>query len=255
MVSVHQVLPCPLNCPSHLYSIMVDCWNAMPSLRPSFTTVHRRLCQWTEELASVPNSVNQSFTYSLTQCPPYTLQATNQVTASELFPCKHKVNAMTSASVQLPATGVHPAILNSAETASRPSVISPGVPYSVNCFNVGLHSPAMTVPSLQNSHYVAPGPQTVNFFRHQPDTSAVDVNSLNASTLQSSSLAASQRKVSSRTSNNSSISSASDCKSPRWPSVNHSPRDAISYEELKTRLNDVVTDDTLPLHESQTPRL
>jgi hypothetical protein len=224
----------------------------MPSLRPSFTTVLRRLRQWTDELASVPDSANQSFTYSLPQCPPYTFEANDQVSDIELYPHKQKINAATSSMVQQATTDVHHASLNSIENASRPSLTSPGLPYSVNYFNVSMQSSALTIPCLQNSYCIAPGPLTVNYFHHQPDMSTGVIRSLNASTLQSSSMAAGQKKVSSRTSNNSSRSSASDSKAPRWPGVSYSLRDTTSYEELETKLTDFANDDTLPLPVSRT---
>jgi Protein tyrosine and serine/threonine kinase len=250
MVHVHQVLPCPVNCPPHLYTVMIECWTTMPSLRPSFTTIHRRLCQLRDDSGVVPHSANQSLSNSIPKSQLYTFPAVgtvDQVPSVGFYSYNQALNAVTSGAVQLPASGVYPAIPNSAETSGRPSVSPTSLSHSVNCFNPGWLSSASTVRCPQNNQCLAPGPQTANYFHNQPDTSASAISSVNESTPPSSSLVTSQRKTSSRNSNNSSISSASDSKTPRWPSVSHSPCNVISYRpnELRTRHTDDMIDNIL----------
>lgn len=50
MIRSRQILPCPEDCPSRIYSLMVECWNEIPASRPSFTKIHQRLRAWTAEL-------------------------------------------------------------------------------------------------------------------------------------------------------------------------------------------------------------
>lgn len=52
MVRSRQLLACPSECPSRIYSLMVECWSEVPLRRPTFTEIHNRLRSW-EGLASV----------------------------------------------------------------------------------------------------------------------------------------------------------------------------------------------------------
>ncbi|XP_046446105.1 inactive tyrosine-protein kinase transmembrane receptor ROR1-like isoform X5 [Daphnia pulex] len=52
MVRSRQLLSCPSECPSRIYSLMIECWSEVPLRRPTFTEVHNRLRSW-EGLASV----------------------------------------------------------------------------------------------------------------------------------------------------------------------------------------------------------
>ncbi|KAL3212174.1 hypothetical protein MRX96_051896 [Rhipicephalus microplus] len=46
LVRARQLLPCPEDCPPHLYALMVECWHEVPSRRPQFRELHARLCSW-----------------------------------------------------------------------------------------------------------------------------------------------------------------------------------------------------------------
>lgn len=46
MIRSRQLLPCPDDCPAHIYAMMVECWHEIPSRRPSFKELHARLCSW-----------------------------------------------------------------------------------------------------------------------------------------------------------------------------------------------------------------
>ena len=53
MIRARQILPCPEDCPSRLYSMMVECWHEVPSRRPQFKEIYARLKIWKAEL--LPN--------------------------------------------------------------------------------------------------------------------------------------------------------------------------------------------------------
>ena len=38
------LLPCPLDCPASVYSLMNDCWNILPPSRPRFSSIYKILC-------------------------------------------------------------------------------------------------------------------------------------------------------------------------------------------------------------------
>ncbi|XP_022657021.1 tyrosine-protein kinase transmembrane receptor Ror-like isoform X3 [Varroa destructor] len=46
MIRARQLLACPEECPSHVYSMMVECWHEVSARRPSFSELHNRLCTW-----------------------------------------------------------------------------------------------------------------------------------------------------------------------------------------------------------------
>lgn len=50
MIGYHQILACPVDCPSRIYSLMVECWHKAPSKRPDFRDVHATLRQLMTEL-------------------------------------------------------------------------------------------------------------------------------------------------------------------------------------------------------------
>ncbi|XP_006903373.1 PREDICTED: tyrosine-protein kinase transmembrane receptor ROR2-like [Elephantulus edwardii] len=46
MIRNRQVLPCPDDCPSWVYALMIECWNEFPNRRPRFKDIHSRLRTW-----------------------------------------------------------------------------------------------------------------------------------------------------------------------------------------------------------------
>lgn len=43
MIRKRQLLPCPPNCPSQVYSLMVECWHEQSVRRPKFSEIYIRL--------------------------------------------------------------------------------------------------------------------------------------------------------------------------------------------------------------------
>lgn len=58
MIRARQILPCPDDCPSRIYSLMVECWHEMPLRRPNFKEIHQKLRQWKNEILSNPHLFN-----------------------------------------------------------------------------------------------------------------------------------------------------------------------------------------------------
>uniref|UniRef100_A0A0N4Z361 receptor protein-tyrosine kinase n=1 Tax=Parastrongyloides trichosuri TaxID=131310 RepID=A0A0N4Z361_PARTI len=46
MINLRNLLECPNNCPSTMYSLMIECWNEHPERRPSFNEIFTRLQSW-----------------------------------------------------------------------------------------------------------------------------------------------------------------------------------------------------------------
>ena len=49
MIRARQILPCPEDCPSRVYALMVECWHEVPTRRPAFKDIHARLRMWQAE--------------------------------------------------------------------------------------------------------------------------------------------------------------------------------------------------------------
>ncbi|UXI17807.1 glutamate [NMDA] receptor [Sarcoptes scabiei] len=46
MVRSRQLLACPVGCPQHIYSMMLECWQETAGQRPAFHDLHSRLRSW-----------------------------------------------------------------------------------------------------------------------------------------------------------------------------------------------------------------
>ncbi|NWJ10661.1 ROR2 kinase, partial [Crypturellus undulatus] len=46
MIRNQQVLPCPDECPTLIYTLMLECWNEFPNRRPRFKDIYNRLRTW-----------------------------------------------------------------------------------------------------------------------------------------------------------------------------------------------------------------
>lgn len=66
MVRNHQLLPCPDDCPSWIYTLMLECWSEFPARRPRFKDIHTRLRSW-ESLSNYNSSAQTSGTSNTTQ--------------------------------------------------------------------------------------------------------------------------------------------------------------------------------------------
>lgn len=61
MIRSRHLLPCPEDCPPHIYSLMVETWHELPNKRPSFAELHTRLRNW-KAVYSNPSSAIPSNT-------------------------------------------------------------------------------------------------------------------------------------------------------------------------------------------------
>ncbi|VDM56855.1 unnamed protein product, partial [Angiostrongylus costaricensis] len=46
LIANRHLLDCPANCPTNIYGLMIECWNANPERRPTFSEIHSRLQSW-----------------------------------------------------------------------------------------------------------------------------------------------------------------------------------------------------------------
>ncbi|CAH1772423.1 unnamed protein product, partial [Owenia fusiformis] len=60
MIRARQVLPCPDDCPSRMYTLMIECWHEVAGRRPHFREINTRLRHWRGESLAVHNHVAHS---------------------------------------------------------------------------------------------------------------------------------------------------------------------------------------------------
>ncbi|VDK43539.1 unnamed protein product [Anisakis simplex] len=46
LISMRSLLECPQNCPTNIYSMMIECWHEHAERRPTFSELHSRLQTW-----------------------------------------------------------------------------------------------------------------------------------------------------------------------------------------------------------------
>ncbi|KJH50878.1 kringle domain protein [Dictyocaulus viviparus] len=46
LIANRHLLECPASCPTNIYGLMIECWNANPERRPTFSEIHSRLQSW-----------------------------------------------------------------------------------------------------------------------------------------------------------------------------------------------------------------
>ncbi|XP_031780573.1 tyrosine-protein kinase transmembrane receptor Ror isoform X3 [Nasonia vitripennis] len=49
MIRSRQLLPCPEDCPTMIYSLMIECWHEVANRRPQFPEIHHRLHNWNQQ--------------------------------------------------------------------------------------------------------------------------------------------------------------------------------------------------------------
>lgn len=74
MIRCRQLLPCPEDCPSRMYSMMMECWHEAPVRRPHFPEIHARLRQWAGSTPPQASSDRTNSTQLSAHRPPHSHQ-------------------------------------------------------------------------------------------------------------------------------------------------------------------------------------
>lgn len=80
MVHSRQLLSCPDDCPSWIYTLMLECWCEFPARRPRFKDIHTRLRSW-ESLTNYTSS-GQTGTSNTTQTSSLSTSPVSNVSMS-----------------------------------------------------------------------------------------------------------------------------------------------------------------------------
>lgn len=62
MIRSRQLLPCPEDCPTMIYSLMIECWHEVANRRPQFPEIHHRLHNWYINRTYLSDFCNESIT-------------------------------------------------------------------------------------------------------------------------------------------------------------------------------------------------
>ncbi|XP_076681455.1 tyrosine-protein kinase transmembrane receptor Ror isoform X2 [Andrena cerasifolii] len=62
MIRSRQLLPCPEDCPTMIYSLMIECWHEVANRRPQFPEIHHRLHNWYVNQTYLSDFCNESIT-------------------------------------------------------------------------------------------------------------------------------------------------------------------------------------------------
>ncbi|XP_011495155.1 PREDICTED: tyrosine-protein kinase transmembrane receptor Ror isoform X2 [Ceratosolen solmsi marchali] len=60
MIRSRQLLPCPEDCPTMIYSLMIECWHEVANRRPQFPEIHHRLHNCSHKSTNKTNSTQLS---------------------------------------------------------------------------------------------------------------------------------------------------------------------------------------------------
>ncbi|XP_023244990.1 tyrosine-protein kinase transmembrane receptor Ror [Copidosoma floridanum] len=62
MIRSRQLLPCPEDCPTMIYSLMIECWHEVANRRPQFPEIHHRLHNWYANQTYLNDFCNETMT-------------------------------------------------------------------------------------------------------------------------------------------------------------------------------------------------
>ncbi|NXX98622.1 ROR2 kinase, partial [Centropus bengalensis] len=92
MIRNRQVLPCPDDCPTWIYSLMLECWNEFPNRRPRFKDIHNRLRTW-GNLSNYNSSAQTSGASNTTQTSSLSTSPVSNVSNARYIGPKQKTPA------------------------------------------------------------------------------------------------------------------------------------------------------------------
>lgn len=89
MIRNRQLLLCPDECPSWIYSLMLECWNEFPARRPRFKDIHTRLRTW-ENMSNYNSSAQTSGASNTTQTSSLSTSPVSNVSNARYVDLKPK---------------------------------------------------------------------------------------------------------------------------------------------------------------------
>ncbi|NXS08136.1 ROR2 kinase, partial [Neodrepanis coruscans] len=92
MIRNRQVLPCPDDCPTWIYTLMLECWNEFPNRRPRFKDIHNRLRTW-GNLSNYNSSAQTSGASNTTQTSSLSTSPVSNISNARYIGPKQKTPA------------------------------------------------------------------------------------------------------------------------------------------------------------------
>lgn len=88
MIRSRQLLPCPEDCPTMIYSLMIECWHEVANRRPQFPEIHHRLHNWYMNQTYLSDFCNES----ITSYSGSSHKSTNKTNSTQLSAPIYKAN-------------------------------------------------------------------------------------------------------------------------------------------------------------------
>lgn len=92
MIRSRQLLPCPEDCPTMIYSLMIECWHEVANRRPQFPEIHHRLHNWYINQTYLSDFCNES----ITSYSGSSHKSTNKTNSTQLSAPIYKSDQKTS---------------------------------------------------------------------------------------------------------------------------------------------------------------
>nr|XP_048707150.1 tyrosine-protein kinase transmembrane receptor ROR2 isoform X2 [Caretta caretta] len=92
MIRNRQVLPCPDDCPTWIYTLMLECWNEFPNRRPRFKDIHNRLRTW-GNISNYNSSAQTSGASNTTQTSSLSTSPVSNISNARYVGPKQKTQA------------------------------------------------------------------------------------------------------------------------------------------------------------------
>lgn len=185
MVRGHQLLPCPDDCPTWIYTLMLDCWSEFQARRPRFKDIGTRLRSW-ESLSNYNSSAQTSSTSNTTQTSSLSTSPVSNISMStvnaaryvnpkksspfhqpQFMPMKGQMHRpVVPQQIYIPVNGYHP---------------MPAYPYLQNFYPMQIplpmphqqiHQPAQ-MGSKAGSHHSGSGSTSTGYVTTGPSTMSV----------------------------------------------------------------------------------
>lgn len=91
MIRSRQLLPCPEDCPTMIYSLMIECWHEVANRRPQFPEIHHRLHNWYVNQTYLSDFCNES----ITSYSGSSHKSTNKTNSTQLSAPVYKSDSLT----------------------------------------------------------------------------------------------------------------------------------------------------------------
>lgn len=162
MIRSRQLLPCPEDCPTMIYSLMIECWHEVANRRPQFPEIHHRLHNWYVNQTYRTDYCNESITsYSGSGSHKSTNKTNSTQVSTPVFKIdsltrNQQAHPMSIYGTNLPPTNFHSNTQQQPIFTNGNSIYGEQNLEEKQSFSPKLSGGKMPMPGLVNSHHQQP---------------------------------------------------------------------------------------------------